>query len=131
PVEKTSRALDDYIENGLHVSRRLADDAQDIASGVLAVQRLNQLAVACPELLLRLRLVPERLLQPLLQVADPGVFALPRLGRRRTLGFDLRFRGLRASTHRPLLTSQTSDDRAGGDDRLCERARLDKADDGR
>src|SRR5262249_25047298 len=47
--------------------------------------------------------------QPLLKITDPGVFALPRLGRLRALGFDLRLRGLRASTHRPLLTSQTCD----------------------
>src|SRR4029453_10436474 len=84
----------------LDVRLRAADDPQDFAGGRLLFLRLNQFAVACLELLLRLR-------QALLKVADPRAVALGRLATNRRLGF-LGLRGLWTPAHRPPLASYDS-----------------------
>jgi len=81
---------------------------------------LDQLAVACLELLLRLRLklqrlrlAPESLLQLLLKIVAARVFSLGRLAGNRGLGFDLRLRGRCTPTHRILPAYESAGDRLG------------------
>jgi hypothetical protein len=69
----TRGILGDCIENGLEVTGRAADHPKDLGRGRL--------------LLLRLRLVPQGLRQPLLQVADPRSVILGRLATNRELSF--------------------------------------------
>src|SRR5215510_2960831 len=105
-VAQHDRAPDDGVKHWLGIGRRARNHAQDLGRGGL--------------LLLRLRLVSERLRQTLLQVADPGAVVLGGLAGGRGLGF-LGLRGPWTSAHRPPLASYES---AG--DRLGERARVGK-----
>jgi hypothetical protein len=95
-------ALDDTVEDGLDVRRRAGDHAKYLARRGL--------------LLSSFRLSLQRLRQAVLKIVDLGVLPL-RLTGNIGLGFDLRLRGLRALTHRPLLASDTE----AADDRLGER----------
>src|SRR4029450_11575090 len=45
-IAEPGRTLRDRIEDGLHVGRRAADDAQNLARRRLTLQRLGELAVA-------------------------------------------------------------------------------------
>jgi hypothetical protein len=76
------RTVGDCVEHRLEIGRRARDHLQDVGRGRLLLQRLRQ---------------------PLLQVANPGPFVLPRLAGDRELRFDLGLRGLRTPTHQPPL----------------------------
>src|SRR2546426_527745 len=89
PVAQPHGTSHDRVEDRLHVGRRLADDPQDLAR--------------CRLLLECLRLALQRLLQSLLELADPRAFVRQRLAGDRQL--DLRFRGLYTPTHSPLPAS--------------------------
>src|SRR5262249_40180769 len=106
-------------EDWLKLSRRPADHPKDLAGGRLLFLRLNQFAVACLELLLRLRQELQGLGQTLLRVTDLGVLIRPRLAVTGGLGFALCWVG--PPTHLSPLPPYES---AG--DRLGERARVGK-----
>ncbi len=76
------RALGNGVEHGLYIRRRTRDHAEDFARCRLLLERLR-LALQ------RLRLEFQRFRQALLEVADPSVFVLWRLGGDRELGFGL------------------------------------------
>src|SRR6266849_7080687 len=50
-VAQANRALNDRIENRLHIARRARNDPQDLAGGGLPTERLRQVAVAGLQLL--------------------------------------------------------------------------------
>src|SRR5262249_11290086 len=92
----------------------------DLSRRGLLLLRLSQFAPTRLEL-------RQRLGQPLLEIADPGVFAHRRLRRRKALGFDLAFEGFVPRRIGLSLLHGRMTIAPGGDDRLCERGRRGKA----
>jgi hypothetical protein len=115
-AEETQGAGRNRFEDRLEFRSSLADCAEDLGDGRLPFERFRQVAIArLPslsqfaverlELPQRLRLVPKRLRQALLKVADQSGIVLGRPADTTGLGLNLILRWLWTPTHRPPFAS--------------------------